>query len=69
MLLNRLDVTLNITLRFSDVGDTSHQCWHVRDIWEGKDLGRFELSFNASSVSAHGSRLLRLSKPERCSQP
>lgn len=50
LLFNRLNTTIDITLDFVDVGNTSQLCWHVRDIWNRTDLGRFSGSFFAPAV-------------------
>ena len=66
LLFNRLNTTIDITLAFGDVGNTSQLCWHVRDIWGRADLGRRSGEFVASGVPPHGNRFLRLSNGEVC---
>lgn len=69
LLFNRLNSTLDITLNFEDVNDTSKRCWHVRDLWQGADLGRQNGSFVAKQVPPHGCRFLRLSAGAVCEPP
>lgn len=69
LLFNRLNTTIDITLQLVDVGNTSQLCWHVRDIWNRTDLGRFNGTFVARTVPAHGNRFLRLSGGEVCAAP
>eukprot|EP01050_Picozoa_sp_SAG11_P004932 SAG11_NODE_329_length_10681_cov_7.861274_4_plen_179_part_00 len=61
LLLNRLDVMTQIVLNFLDVGNTSHRCFRVRDLWSHTDLGVHKGTFDGGVLSTHGSRLVRLS--------
>ena len=67
LLLNRLNTSIDITLNFEDVNDTSKRCWNVRDLWQGADLGRQNGTFVATAVPPHGCRMLRLSDGAICS--
>jgi hypothetical protein len=69
LLFNRLNSTIDITLNFEDVNDTSKRCWNVRDLWQGSDLGRMRDTFVAAGVPPHGCRLLRLSNGSVCAPP
>lgn len=69
LLFNRLPTTIDITLQMVDIGNTSQLCWHVRDIWNRTDLGRFNGTFVARGVPSHGNRFLRLSAGEVCPRP
>ena len=66
LLFNRLTTTIDITLQLVDIGNTSQLCWHVRDIWNRTDLGRFNRTFVAHDVPSHGNRFLRLSAGNIC---
>jgi hypothetical protein len=66
LMFNRLASNITMQLDFSDVGNTSMRCWHVRDIWQERDMGRFNLSFSTGVVPSHGCRFLRLSAPSAC---
>jgi hypothetical protein len=70
LLWNRLNKTVDLTLNFEDVGDTSKRCWgNVRDLWQGKDLGPQMDSFVATEVPPHGCRFLVLSQGAVCPPP
>lgn len=69
LLLNRLNTSIDITLNFEDVNDTSKRCWNVRDVWQGADLGRLNGEFVAQKVPPHGCRMLRLSDGAICAPP
>ena len=60
LLLNRRNVTLQITLNFLDVGDTSVRCFSIRDLWSHENLGVYELTFSGGLVPPHGCRMLKL---------
>eukprot|EP00038_Savillea_parva_P011759 m.199898 g.199898 ORF g.199898 m.199898 type:complete len:546 (-) comp20901_c0_seq1:247-1884(-) len=69
LLFNRLNDTMDLVLNFEDVGNTSLRCWDVYDIWTGQDLGRYNMTFNATAVASHASRFLRLSNGAICQAP
>jgi len=53
-------VAADITVRFADVGGASSLV--VYDIWAGKSLGAYNVSYTAKRVPHHGSAFLRLQK-------
>ncbi|CAF3250524.1 unnamed protein product [Rotaria sp. Silwood2] len=66
VLLNRLNITANITLEFDDLFD-HHLCPHpptpiwtvsIRDLWLHQDLGEFVEIWKAINVPAHGIRMI-----------
>ena len=67
VLLNRWNVTNNITLEFSDLFD-NNLClspppppnWtaFVRDLWLHEDLGEFVQTWTAVNVARHGVRMI-----------
>lgn len=59
VLFNRLDSNLTITLDVQDVGDSTVQCFFVRNVWKRIDLGFFSV-FEAQNVPSHGNVFLRL---------
>lgn len=70
LLFNRLNTTMDITLNFEDVNDTSRRCWGgVRDLWQSKELGPQKDHFVAQAVPPHGCRFLRLSQGAICPPP
>ena len=58
---NRGDSTAPAILQRSALKITDR--WRIRDLWEHKELGEFEQSFQAS-VPAHGTKMLRI-RPSR----
>jgi alpha-galactosidase len=58
-LFNRVDSSLPVTLKLSDVGFGGGA--NIRDIWQAKDLGKLKGSYTVN-VPRHGVVLLRLSK-------
>ncbi|WP_220039935.1 X2-like carbohydrate binding domain-containing protein [Nonomuraea aridisoli] len=55
----------DVTVRWSDIGLDGTAS--VRDLWAGKNLGRFDTRFVAEDVPIHGVRLLKVT-PERKAQ-
>jgi alpha-galactosidase len=62
LLLNRGDVTLDITLFFADVWVESGAELVLRDLWAEKDIGRFSGSYTAKAVPSHGNVALSMRK-------
>jgi len=66
VLLNRLNITVNITLEFNDLFDNnltpdpSTPIWTVliRDLWLHQDLGEFVETWQATNVPRHGVRMI-----------
>jgi alpha-galactosidase len=58
-LFNRVDSSLPVTLKLSEVGFGGGA--NIRDIWQAKDLGKLKGSYTVN-VPRHGVVLLRLSK-------
>jgi hypothetical protein len=66
VLLNRLNITANITLEFNDLFD--HKlCPHpptpiwtvsIRDLWLHQDLGEFVETWTANNIPGHGVRMI-----------
>ena len=65
LIFNRFNTSLNVTLDFQDIGNTSMRCWNARDIWQGRNLGRLNYTFGATLLP-HACRFLRLSAPSQC---
>lgn len=65
LIFNRFNASLNVALDFRDIGNTSMRCWIERGIWQGRDLGRLNYTFNAALLP-HVCRFLRLSAPSQC---
>ena len=67
--LNRLNTTVDITLNFDDLFDnnldrkppTPNWTVFIRDLWLHQDLGRFEDTWTALNVPAHGVRMVTVS--------
>jgi alpha-galactosidase len=53
ILFNRGSADHEISVAWEDLGYPSHLEASVRDLWQGKDLGRFTGKFSAS-VASHG---------------
>lgn len=60
LLLNRGDVTLDITLVFADVWVESGAELVLRDLWAEKDIGKFSGSYTAKAVPSHGNVALSM---------
>jgi alpha-galactosidase len=59
-LFNRGYEPAEVTARWSDLGVDGSQ--HVRDLWQKRDVGRFDGSFS-SNVPGHGSMLIKVGTP------
>ena len=67
--LNRLNITVDITLNFDDLFNnnldrkppTPNWTVVIRDLWLHQDLGRFEDTWTALNVPAHGVRMVTVS--------
>jgi len=61
-LFNRHSARSKVTAKWSDLGITGRR--PVRDLWQKRDLGEFEGSFE-TEVPGHGAVLVKIGKPER----
>jgi hypothetical protein len=60
LLLNKGRDTADITVTWEMIGLSGEQL--VRDLWERKDLGKFEDSFTAKGLGEHGNMMLKIGK-------
>ncbi|MCF7956828.1 MAG: NPCBM/NEW2 domain-containing protein [Phycisphaerae bacterium] len=60
LLLNKGKDVADITVTWEMIGLKGKQ--PVRDLWQRKDLGKFEESFTAKALGEHGSRMLKIGK-------
>jgi hypothetical protein len=61
LLLNKGDVTSDITVTWDMIGLTGAQ--PVRDLWAREDLGEFTDSFTAEGLAQHEHRMLKIGRP------
>ena len=59
MVLNRGSVALNVSIKLSDLADSTQSTWAARDLWSKRDLGVFTDAVTVA-VPGHGVRLLRM---------
>ena len=62
MVLNRGSATLNVSIKLSDLADSTQSTWAARDLWSKRDLGVF-IDTMTVAVPGHGVRLLRMRVP------
>jgi len=60
VLLNRGNVTEDVTVAWTDLGLPASTSATVRDLWSHQDLGSFTNSFTAKSVRSHASVTIKI---------
>lgn len=60
LFLNRLSVTQNLTVNWSDLGLAAGSSATVRDLWAHQNLGSFTGSYTATNIPPHGSVMLKI---------
>lgn len=61
LLFNKDTIPADITIRWDQIGLSGKQL--VRDLWAGKNLGRFNDSFTTKKLPEHGQYLIKVGKP------
>lgn len=64
VLLNRGNVTSDITVNWADIGLPVNAKSTVRDLWQHKTLGQFAGNFTAKQVRTHASVTLAITPPK-----
>jgi len=64
LLMNHAPAAQTLTLNFTDVPGLGCKRCKVRDIWERKDLGMFDMAFTSKDVASHDSLFLALESGE-----